>query len=105
MVRQLREMHQRLPKRRKTTLDDTGNIVVDQFYFPFDTWSQIVPKTVTLMKLAISNLAEGIWWEPVVDVLTDIQVNVDCDTGDLFLADVNLYGNKIPCFRWIILII
>jgi superfamily II DNA helicase RecQ len=89
MVRQLREMHHRLPKRRKTTLDDTGNIVVDQFYFPFDTWSQIVPKTVILMKLAISNLADGIWWEPVVDVLTDVQVNVCCDTGDLFIADVN----------------
>jgi hypothetical protein len=40
------------------------------------------------MKLAISNLADGIWWEPVVDVLTVIQVHVDCDTGDLFLADV-----------------
>jgi hypothetical protein len=54
-----------------------GNIVVDQFYFHFDDWSQIVPRTVLLMKLAISNLADGLWWEPVVDVLTDIQVNVD----------------------------
>ena len=33
MVRQLREMHRRLPKRRKTTLDEAGNIVVDQFFF------------------------------------------------------------------------
>ena len=40
MVRQLREMHRRLPKRRKTTLDVAGNIVVDQFFFLFDDWSQ-----------------------------------------------------------------
>ena len=89
MVRQLREMHRRLPKRRKTTLDDTGNIVVDQYHFQFDDWSQIVPRTVILMKLAILNLADGNWWEPVVDVLTDIRVNVDYDTGDLFVSDVS----------------
>ena len=88
MLRQIREMHRRLPKRRKTTLDEIGNIVVDQFSFRFDDWSQIVPRSVLLMKLAISNLADGIWWEPVVDVLTVLQVHVDCDTGDLFLADV-----------------
>ena len=89
MLRQIREMHRRLPKRRKTTLDDVGNIVVDQFSFPFDTWSQIVPKTVLLMKLAMSNLANGIWWESVVDVLTDVKVHVECNTGDLFLVDVS----------------
>jgi hypothetical protein len=89
MVRQLREMNRRLPKRRKTTLDNTGNIVVDQFSFRFDDWSQMVPRTVLLMKVAISNLADGIWWEPVVDVLTNVKVNVDEDTGDLFLADVS----------------
>ncbi|KAI2495231.1 hypothetical protein MHU86_19285 [Fragilaria crotonensis] len=82
-------MHRRLPKRRKTTLDETGNIVVDQFSFLFDDWSKIVPKTVLLMKVAVSNLADGIWWEPVVDVLTDINVHADRDTGDLFLADVS----------------
>ena len=60
MVRQLREMHRRLPKRWKETLDVMGNIVVDQFYFPFDDWLQIVPRTVLLTKLAISNLADGI---------------------------------------------
>ncbi|KAI2501907.1 hypothetical protein MHU86_12528 [Fragilaria crotonensis] len=85
MLRQIREMHRRLPKRRKTTLDEKGNIVVDQFSFLFDVWSQIVPKTVYLMKVAISNLAEGTWWEPVVNVLSNIKVHVDCDTGDLFL--------------------
>ncbi|KAI2490975.1 hypothetical protein MHU86_23577 [Fragilaria crotonensis] len=89
MLRQIREMHRRLPKRRKTTLDEKGNIVVDQFSFLFDDWSQIVPKTVYLMKVAISNLAEGIWWKPVIDVLTNIKVHIDCDTGDLFLADVS----------------
>jgi hypothetical protein len=79
-------MYRRLPKRRKTTLDEIGNIVVDQFSFRFDDWSQIVPRSVLLMKLAISNLADGIWWEPVVDVLTVIQVHVE---GKLFKIDKN----------------
>ena len=63
--------------------------MVDQFSFRFDDWSQIVPQIVFLMRVAISNLADGIWWEPVVDVLSDIKVHVDCNTGDLFLADVS----------------
>ena len=50
MLRQIREMHRRIPKRRKTTLDESGNIVVDQFSFRFDDWSQIVPRTVLLKK-------------------------------------------------------
>ena len=83
MVRQLREMHRRLPKRRKTTLDDTGNIAVDQFFFLFDDWSLIVPQTVNLMNAALSNLADGIWWEPVVDIATKVEIVVDRETGDL----------------------
>ncbi len=89
MVHQLREMHRRLPKRRKTTLDDTGNIVVDQFFFLFDDWSLIVPRTVNLMNAALSNLAEGIWWEPVVDIATKVEIVVDRETGDLGIADVH----------------
>ena len=88
MLRQIREMHRRIPKRRKTTLDDKGNIVVDQFSFLFDNWSQIVPRTVRLMNHAISHLADGIWWEPIVDILAPVKVRVDCDTGDLYVADV-----------------
>ena len=57
MVRQIREMHRRLPKRRKTTLDVMGNITVDQFTFSYDDWSQIVPRTEFLMREAISELA------------------------------------------------
>ena len=89
MVRQLREMHRRLPKRRKTTLDSTGNIVVDQFFFLYDDWSLIVPRTVQLMNVALSNLADGIWWEPVVDISTKVKVIVDRDTGDLGIGDVH----------------
>ncbi len=50
MVCQILEMHQRLPKRRKTTLDTSGNITVDHFSFRFDDWSYIVPRTVSLMR-------------------------------------------------------
>ena len=72
----------------KTTLDDKGNIVVDQFSFLVDNWSQIVPRTVRLMNHAISHLADGIWWEPIVDILAPVKVRVDCDSCDLYVADV-----------------
>jgi hypothetical protein len=89
MIRQLREMHRRLPKRQKTTLDDTGNIVVVQHFFLFDNWSQIVSQTVQLLNCTLSKLADGIWWELVVDIATKVKVIVDPDTGDLEIADVN----------------
>jgi hypothetical protein len=51
------------------------------------------------MKVAISNLADGLWWEPVVDVVTDVKINVDDNTGDLVLADVSpmwKQGSMLP---------
>ena len=99
MVRQIREMHRRLPKRRKTTLDASGNITVDQFSFLFNDWSQIVPRTVCLMREAISKLADGLWWEPVVDVATNLKVMVDDNTGDLFIDGIRPVwkrGSSLP---------
>jgi hypothetical protein len=50
------------------------------------------------MKGAISNMADGIWWEPIVDVMTNVKVNVDVDTGDLVLADVRPVWKQGPLF-------
>ena len=97
MVRQIREMHNRIPKRRKTTLDTAGNIFVDQFSFRFEDWSQIVPRTVALMRKALANLANGFWWEPIVDPATFIKVKVDNNTGDMALLDVAPVWNTGPC--------
>ena len=101
MVRQIREMHRRIPKRRKTTIDAKGNIAVDQFSFSFDDWSQIVPRTVCIMHEAISQLANGVWWEPVLDMMTDVKVSVAKDTGDIFLVNVHpdwKQGSTLPLF-------
>ena len=96
MLRQIREMHRRLPKRRKTTLDSFGNITVDQFSFSFDAWSQVVPWTVSSMFQVISKLANGIWWEPVVDLATNVKVRVNELTGDIFLVDINPVWQQGP---------
>jgi DNA-directed RNA polymerase specialized sigma54-like protein len=64
MVRQIKEMYARLPKRQKTILDSAGNIVVDQYSFLYDDWSRIVPLTVSLMHKTLTFLANGSWWEP-----------------------------------------
>ena len=99
MVRQIREMNSRIPKRRKTTLDATGNITVDQFRFPFDEWSHIVPRTITMMKAAVSELSEGSWWELVVDMTTDLRVDVNERTGDLLLAGVKTAWKEARSFH------
>ena len=93
MVRQIREMHERLPKRQKTMIDSGGNIIVDQYAFPYDIWSRIVPTAVTLMRESLTHLADGSWWEPVVDPSTFIRVRVDDDTADISLLDVT------PCWN------
>jgi hypothetical protein len=99
MIRQICEMHRRIPKRRKTTLDPKGNITVDQFSFGFDDWSQIVPHTVGLMRKSISQLANGLWWEPLVDLLTNVKVRVNNNTGDICLVDIHQdwkQGSDLP---------
>jgi superfamily II DNA helicase RecQ len=96
MIRQIREMHGRLPKRQKTILDPGGNIIVDQYAFPFDVWSQIVPLTVSLLRKALTHLANGSWWEPVVDPSTIIKVQVDKTTSDIFLLGVASDWNVVP---------
>ena len=82
MVRQIKEMYNRLPKRQKTILHPEGNITVDQFLFSYDLWSRIVPLTISLMQDTLTHLAIGSWWEPVVDPATFIKVKVDTDTSD-----------------------
>ena len=91
-------MHRQLAKRCKTTLDDTGNIVVDQHFFLHDDWSQIVSQTVQLLNATLSKLADGIWWEPVVDIATQVKVVVDRDTGDLKIAEVNPFWKQDSLF-------
>ncbi len=72
MVRQIREMHRRIPKRQKTTVDGMGKITVDQFSFPFDKWSTIVPRLGS-----ISELANGLWRESIVDMATAVNMRVE----------------------------
>jgi hypothetical protein len=97
MVRQIKEMYARLPKRQKTILDSVGNIVVDQYSFLYDDWSRIVPLTVSLMNDFLTFLANGSWWEPIVDPATPIKVRVDDLTGEISLVDVFPIWNLGSC--------
>ena len=78
-------MSGQIPKQRKTTLDAKGNITVDQFYFSFDDWSCIVPRTIDMMMMAVSKLANGFWWEQIIDLAANSQVTVNENTGDLHI--------------------
>ena len=98
MIRQIREMHERLPKRQKTIIDCGGNIIVDQYAFPFINWSCIVPTTVSLMRESLTHLANGSWWEPVVDPSTGIRVSVDDDTAEISLVNVTSSWKDELCF-------
>ncbi|KAI2493373.1 hypothetical protein MHU86_21155 [Fragilaria crotonensis] len=80
-------------KKAKTMIDSGGNIIVDQHAFPYDIWSRIVPTAVTLMRESLTHLADGSWWEPVVDPSTFIRIRVDDDTADISLLDVT------PCWN------
>ena len=103
MIRQIREMNNRLPKRRKTTLDENGNIIVDQYEFRFNDWSTIVPRTVAMLEAHIRQLVSGIWWERIVDLASPVQITVDSKTGDLILQDVRAEwknGNELPMDSW-----
>ncbi|KAI2498082.1 hypothetical protein MHU86_16392 [Fragilaria crotonensis] len=101
MVRQVKEMYNRLPKRQKTILHPDGNIIVDQFSFSFDIWSQFVPLTVSLLRETLTHLAIGEWWEPVVDPATIIKVSVEDITADISLVGVSPLWNQGACLSLI----
>ena len=94
IVRQIREMNGRIPSRRKDLLDEDGNIVVDQFFFHFDDWSNIIPRTLALMKSSISKLAIGDWWETILDVSSPVRVEVDDSNADLRLIGITPVWNS-----------
>jgi len=58
---------------------------VDQFRFPYDIWSRIVPATVKKMREAVKKLAVRFWWETGVDMATDVVVRTDDQCSDLML--------------------
>jgi hypothetical protein len=99
MIRQIREMSRRIPKCRKTTVDSMGNITVDQFAFPFDDWSHIVPRTVKMLRTCISMLANGLWWESIVDVSTTEKVKVDTQTGEMELLGYDQDWKQGQCIQ------
>jgi DEAD/DEAH box helicase len=97
MLRQIREMNGRIPKRRKTTLDLCGNITVDQFFFPFDIWTSLVPRTIEKIHDCIKKMALGHWWEPVIDLSNSLPVSVDDSTGDIQLIGVTPIWKQDSC--------
>jgi superfamily II DNA helicase RecQ len=97
MIRQLREMAQQIPQRQKSILDSSGNIIVDQYSFPYDDWSRIVPMAVSQMYNILPLLANGSWWETIVDPATPIKVRVNDLTGEISLVDVEPNWNLASC--------
>ena len=48
------------------------------------------------MREAISELANGIWWEPVVELATNVKVRVNICTGDIFFVDTTPAWKRGP---------
>jgi hypothetical protein len=84
---------QPITKATKTIIHPKGSIIVDQFFFSFDIWSQFVPLTVSLMRETLTHLAIGSWWEPVVDPATIIKIRVDDETAEISLESVTPFWN------------
>ena len=88
MVRQIREMSSRITKRRKVTIDTAKNIVVDEYRFPYDDWSNVVPRVVAMMEMVVQDLAIGTWWKCVVDMSQSVKVKTCSETSELTLMGV-----------------
>jgi hypothetical protein len=79
-------------------LDVKGNIIVDQYYFLYDIWTEIVPVPVSLDKLKAcvsSACSKSVWWGPIIDVNTPINVKTDSVSGDLFVSVYNEDWNSV----------
>ena len=63
--------------------------MVDDFRFPYDDWSNAVPRVVAMMEASLQDLAVGTWWKSVVDVTQSVKVKVCSETSDLTLMGVD----------------
>jgi hypothetical protein len=77
-------------------LDVKRNIIVDQYYFPYDIWTEIVPVSLDKLKACVSSAcSKSVWWEPIIDVNTPINVKADSVPGDLFVTVYNEDWNSV----------
>ncbi len=77
-------------------MDIKGNIIDDQYYFPYDIWTEIVPVSLDKLKACVSSAcSKSVWWEPIIDVNTPINVKTDSVSGDLFVSVYNEEWNSV----------
>lgn len=96
-IRQLRTMQRKKPKRRLTSLDDFGNVAVEEFFFKKEDWSQIIPKILEKLTDVLRGLTIGNWWLPLLDVANPVRVRTGPD-GDLHVVGVEASFQVIdPC--------
>jgi hypothetical protein len=93
MIRRLREMQRRKPKRRKTTVSPEGDIAVDGFEFPRDKWSKIVPTVLAVCRQLLGSLFEGGDWLLFLDANTPLAVSRK--EGGGFLFSLSISGKEV----------
>jgi len=81
MIRRLRELQRRKPKRRKLTVSPQGDIAVDGFEFPREKWSKAVPTLVAVCRSLLDSLFDGDDWSLFLDTSMPIQVSQSEDGG------------------------
>jgi hypothetical protein len=93
MIRRLREMQRRKPKRRKTTVSPEGDIAVDGFEFPRDKWSKIVPTVLAVCRQLLGSLFKGGDWLLFLDANTPLAVSRK--EGGRFLFSLSISGKEV----------
>jgi hypothetical protein len=94
IIRRLREIQRRKPKNRMVTVDVEGNVAVDGFEFPKQTWSRLVGIVLDRSISFLRILLTGNEWEQVLDVGVPLRV-ATLANGDMeFTLPDTSYSSK-----------
>ena len=86
MIRTMREMQDRKPKKTKSTIARDGSIAVDGFTVQRDVWSDMIPFACNRCCELLSGFFDGSEWKHVVNLSTPISVHQTVETNDFTFA-------------------
>lgn len=93
VIRRLREMQRRKPKRRKLTTSPEGDISVDGFDFNRDQWSRVVPTVLAVCRDLLGLLYDGDDWSLFLESCNVVSVSRS-ERGD-FHFSLLISGNQV----------
>ena len=83
-ITQVKQMQRIKIDIRKKQLKPNGDIIIDNFYFPKNKWSMLIPKIVRMFDSVLEDVLIGTSWKNIVNMKLPINVNrLESESNDV----------------------